>query len=70
MAHTARDRLSELMDEYGDDGRLLIFHDDDDPLGRFAEGAELAPYSGIERPYTRLRREVARANARSRGEIL
>ncbi|KMS91726.1 hypothetical protein ACZ91_08785 [Streptomyces regensis] len=68
MTSDARARLSQAMDQYGHDGQLLIFNDPDDPFGTTAEGAELAPHSGLE--HSRLRKEVARANARSRGEIL
>jgi hypothetical protein len=70
MAQTARERLSEAIELFGHEGKLLVFRDADDPFGTTAEGADTAPYSGIERPRSRLREEVAKANARSRGEIL
>ncbi|MFE4577325.1 hypothetical protein [Streptomyces chartreusis] len=63
MASSARERLSEAIQLFGDDGKLIVFKDPDDPLGTTAEGADLAPHSG-------LRERVAKANARSRGEIL
>ncbi|MFI1834022.1 hypothetical protein [Streptomyces olivaceoviridis] len=68
MASDARARLSEVIDRHGHDGQVLIFKDTDDPFGTTAEGADLAPHSGIGRPT--LRERVATANARSRGEIL
>jgi hypothetical protein len=70
MAGTARERLSEAIELFGHEGKLLVFRDTDDPFGTTAEGADLVPHSGVERPRSRLREEVARANARSRGEIL
>jgi hypothetical protein len=70
MANTAREALSEAIDQFGHEGRLLVFHDPGDPLGTTAEGADLAPHSGLEAPRSKLREQVAKANARSRGEIL
>jgi hypothetical protein len=70
MAGTARERLSEAIELFGHEGKLLVFRDTEDPFGTTAEGADLVPHSGVERPRSRLREEVARANARSRGEIL
>jgi hypothetical protein len=58
------------MELFGHEGKLLVFRDADDPFGTTAEGADLAPHSGVEGPRSRLREEVARANARSRGEVL
>ncbi|MFE5752889.1 hypothetical protein ACFQ7I_04050 [Streptomyces massasporeus] len=63
MTDNARARLSEVMELFGEDGKLIVFKDPADPLGTTAEGADLAPVS-------RLRTKVAEANARSRGEIL
>jgi hypothetical protein len=54
MASSARAALSEAIEEYGVNGRLLVFHEPGDPWGR----------------RSRLREKVAEANARSRGEIL
>ncbi|GAA0632383.1 hypothetical protein GCM10009535_05080 [Streptomyces thermocarboxydovorans] len=68
MASDARARLSEAFELFGSDGRLRVFHDPDDPLGTTAEGADTPPHSGVER--SPLREKVAKANARSRGEIL
>ncbi|GAA4053529.1 hypothetical protein GCM10022233_26020 [Streptomyces shaanxiensis] len=68
MASDARARLSSAIRMLGHDGQLLVFKDPDDALGTTADGADPAPHSGIERPA--LRERVARANARSRGEIL
>ncbi|MFE8993292.1 hypothetical protein ACFYMI_36850 [Streptomyces collinus] len=68
MADSARARLSEAMELFGEDGKLIVFKDTADPLGTTAEGADLAPHSGIER--SPLRTKVAEANARSRGELL
>ncbi|MGP2442553.1 hypothetical protein [Streptomyces sp. JW3] len=71
MASSARAALSEAIEEYGVNGRLLVFHDPGDPFGTTAEGADLPPYGGD--PWgrrSRLREKVAEANARSRGEIL
>lgn len=70
MAGTARDRLSEMMEKYGDDGRLLVFHDPDDPCGTTAEGADLPPLKRLEPVHPELSKRVAHANARSRGELL
>jgi hypothetical protein len=70
MAHTARERLSEAMELFGHEGRLLVFRDGDDPFGTTAEGADPAPHSGVETPRSRLSEAVARANAKSRGEVL
>lgn len=70
MASTARDRLSEMMEEHGYEGRLLVFHNDDDPCGTTAEGADLAPLTRLEPARPELSKRVAYANARSRGELL
>lgn len=67
MTSDARARLSAAIEEHGHDGQLLVFNDPDDPFGTTAEGADDAPYDGIR---SRLRERVAKANARSRGEIL
>jgi len=66
---TARETLSRAIEDLGRDGQLLVFHDGD-PLGNSHEGADLPPHSGVERPRSRLSEQVAKANARSRGEIL
>ncbi|QEV70256.1 hypothetical protein CP983_28850 [Streptomyces chartreusis] len=68
MASDARARLSTAMQQHGQDGLLLVFKDRDDALGTTAEGADMAPHSGLSRPT--MRERVAKANARSRGEIL
>ncbi|MFF5649517.1 hypothetical protein ACFY8N_13915 [Streptomyces collinus] len=65
MADSARARLSEAMELFGEGGKLIVFKDPADPLGTTAEGADHAPHSGL-----LLRTKVAEANARSRGEIL
>ncbi|MEU8950885.1 hypothetical protein [Streptomyces sp. NPDC048489] len=70
MAQTARERLSEAMELFGDEGRLMVYRAADDPLGTTAEGADPAPHSGIEAPRSKLSEAVARANAQSRGEVL
>ncbi|MFH8414319.1 hypothetical protein [Streptomyces collinus] len=70
MTRKAREVLSEAIEEYGHDGSILVFHDPEDPLGATGEGADPAPHSGVEEPRSRLREQVAKANARSRGEIL
>ncbi|AFU62028.1 hypothetical protein phiHau3_51 [Streptomyces phage phiHau3] len=70
MAHSARDRLSEMMERHGNDGRLLIFHDEDDPCGTTAEGADLPPLARLEPTHPELSARVKVENARSRGELL
>ncbi|USH44968.1 hypothetical protein SEA_GREENWEASEL_51 [Streptomyces phage GreenWeasel] len=70
MASTARDRLSEMVERHGTDGRLLVFHNDDDPCGTTAEGADLPPLTRLEPVHPELSARVARENARSRGELL
>lgn len=71
MSRNARQRLAAAIEQFGHDGRLLVFHDPDDPLGSTAEGADEAPHSGIERvPGPALSSKVWLANARSRGEVL
>lgn len=71
MSSEARARLAAAIELFGDGGRLLVFHDPDDPLGTTAEGADEAPHSGIERVSgSPLRVKVRLGNARSRGEIL
>ncbi|QFQ96313.1 hypothetical protein F9278_08980 [Streptomyces phaeolivaceus] len=71
MSGSARARLAEAIKLFGTDGRLLVFHDPHDPCGSTAEGADLAPHSGIERTTDpTLREKVREANARSRGEVL
>ncbi|WP_405392386.1 hypothetical protein OG596_33950 [Streptomyces sp. NBC_01102] len=70
MAYSAREALSEAIEQNGHDGKLLVFHGTDDPLGTSAEGADLPPFDGIEGRRSTLRERVAKANARSRGEVL
>lgn len=66
MASEARARLARDVADHGDDGRLLVFKDADDPLGNSAEGADLAPHSGVGSPRPTLRERVAEANRQSR----
>ncbi|MFK0119907.1 hypothetical protein [Streptomyces sp. NPDC090994] len=70
MASSARAALAEAIELYGVNGRLLVFHDPDDPFGTAAEDADPPPYGEDPWGRSRLREMVARANARSRGEIL
>ncbi|MGW1040076.1 hypothetical protein [Streptomyces sp. NPDC002547] len=70
MAHSARGRLSEAIDLFGNDGTLVVFHDPDDPCGTTAEGADLAPLKRVEPVHPELSEKVAKVNARSRGELL
>ncbi|MER6625357.1 hypothetical protein [Streptomyces sp. NPDC000931] len=70
MADTARDRLSEMMEQYGKDGRLLVFHDADDPCGTTAEGVDPPLLKWLEPTHPELSTRVAYENARSRGELL
>lgn len=69
MARTARQRLAEAIEEFGEEGTVEVRHDPFDPCGYEAEGADLPPHDGISRPRDLLDR-VRQVNARSRGEIL
>lgn len=53
---TKRQILAHEIATYGEDGALVVFHDD--PIGHSFEGADPAPHSGIERPYTTQERSV------------
>lgn len=66
MASEARARLAQSIAEHGNDGLLLVFNDAEDPLGTSAEGADLAPHSGVGGPRPTLRERVAEANRQSR----
>ena len=74
MTSEARARLSKEMDLFGDDGRLLVFKDDGQ-LGTPAEGADLAPLTRVDplpdfsATSPEVSAKVAKANARSRGDI-
>ncbi|GAA4813812.1 hypothetical protein [Streptomyces ziwulingensis] len=70
MASSARAALSEAIEQYGVNGRLLVFHDPGDPFGTAEEWADRPPYGGDQGGRSRLREKVAQANARSRGETL
>lgn len=73
MTSKARASLAKAMELFGDDGRLRVFKDPDDPLVVGAEGSDLAPHSPVTAPVdgdALLRHRVREANARSRGELL
>ncbi|GAA0914095.1 MULTISPECIES: hypothetical protein [Streptomyces] len=65
---SAREKLSEAFERFGEDGRLRVLKGD--PFGTLTESTDPPPDFDPEGARSKLHEKLAEANARSRGEIL
>ncbi|MFD7259285.1 hypothetical protein [Streptomyces sp. NPDC059874] len=65
-----REFLSLAMQVFGQDGRLIMFKDSEDPFDKERAQVALQYAEPFEEPITPLRKRLAEVNARSRGNVL